>query len=147
MTDWDGRDREHREAASVLRHDLVNPINQILGYADLLVDDADRQGPTSRAESLRSIREMGRRALESIDDALIRDPDPDPGHVPDLQSMADDVGRISAAIGEACLTLEGDSSEVPDRGSFLDDLGRIREAAAMLSAMVRRLSVARAEPG
>jgi signal transduction histidine kinase len=145
MTDGAGPHRGHRAAASMLRHDLVNPINQILGYAELLVDDADRQGWASRAERLRSIREMGRRALESIDDALLREPDPDPGHLPDLQSLADGVGGLSDAIGEVCRTLEGAPSEVPDRTTFLDDLGRIREAAAMLSAMVRRVSVDEAE--
>jgi hypothetical protein len=145
MTDAPGPRPEPREAASKLRHDLINPVNQILGYADLLVDDADRQGWSSGAESLRSIRDLGRRARDSIDEALIRGPGLHPGRPPDLTALADAVAGISDAIGEACLNLEDASSRVPDRASYLDDLGLIRDAAALLSGMVRRASAAKVE--
>jgi signal transduction histidine kinase len=145
MTDAPVPRPEPREAASILRHELINPVNQILGYADLLVDDADRQGWSSTAEALRSIRDLGRRARDSIDEALIRGPGLHPGHPPDLMAMAEAVALISDAIGEACLKLEDGSSRVPDRAGYLDDLGLIRHAAALLSEMARRASAAKGE--
>jgi hypothetical protein len=131
-----------RDASSILRHDLINPVNQILGYAELMVDDADRQGWSTRAEGLRSIRDLGRRARDSIDEALIRGRDLHPGRPPDLTAMADAVTGISDAIGQACRRLEDASSRVPDGDGYLDDLGQIRDAAARLSEMARRATAA-----
>ncbi len=131
-------ERDDHGFASNLRHDLITPLNQILGYADLLIVDAEDQGRTFRAMSLRAIQAMGRRALEAIDDALIREPDP--GRPPDLVGLGPGVAVTSDAIVEACRALEDASAQVPDRASFLEDLARVRQAAATLGKMARRMA-------
>jgi hypothetical protein len=117
-------------------------VNQILGYAELLVEDADRQGRTSRAEGLRSIRDLGRRTRDLIDEALIRGRELHPGRPPDLRLLADAVAGISDAIGEACRELEDASSRVTDGDDYIEDLGLIGQAAARLSEMARRVTAA-----
>ena len=137
MTGADGPIPESRDPSSALRHDLINPVNQILGYTELLlVDHADGLSWPSRADRLRAIRELGRRARETIDDALIREPHPHP----DLRALALEVVGISRAIVEVCEGLEGDAAGLPERDGFLDDLGRIREATDQLSEMIRQAS-------
>ena len=138
MTDGPPRPPDDRHAASLLRHDMVTPVNQILGYADLLIAEAEDQGRAYRAQSLRSIRSMGRRALAVIDDALIRDPSL--GRPPDLAALAPGVVGPSAAIVEACRALEEASAQATDRASFLEDLGRVQDAAVILAEMARRAS-------
>jgi signal transduction histidine kinase len=58
------------EALKKLRHDLRTPINHILGYTDMLVEDAAEIGITGYVEPLRKIRSGGRALLELIQSSL-----------------------------------------------------------------------------
>lgn len=131
--------RDDREAAVLLRHDLVAPITQILGYCELLIDDAEEKGRVYRSQSLRSIRALGKQVLAAIDRVLLGPADL--GLPGDLAALVPTILIPIRAISEACNALEDASSVVPDRGDFLVDLARIREAASALTAMVRQASV------
>src|SRR4051794_33194825 len=109
MTDDLTPGRDQRDPASMLRHDLVSPVNQILGYAELLLSEAEDPGSADRAPGLRSIQDQGRRALEAIDGALLREPRP--GRPPDLAALVDGVVGPSEAIVEACAALERSSGQ------------------------------------
>jgi adenylate cyclase len=50
-----------------LRHDLRTPLHQIIGYAELLEDEARDSGDDGYLEDLRKIRAAARRALEVAD--------------------------------------------------------------------------------
>uniref|UniRef100_Q01YK6 histidine kinase n=1 Tax=Solibacter usitatus (strain Ellin6076) TaxID=234267 RepID=Q01YK6_SOLUE len=58
------------EALQKLRHDLRTPINHILGYTDMLVEDAAEIGISAFVEPLRKIRAGGRTLLELIQSSL-----------------------------------------------------------------------------
>jgi signal transduction histidine kinase len=58
------------EALKKLRHDLRTPINHILGYTDMLVEDAAEIGIAAFVEPLRKIRAGGRTLLELIQSSL-----------------------------------------------------------------------------
>ncbi len=58
------------EALKTLRHDLRTPINHILGYTDMLVEDAGEIGITQYEDALRRIRAGGRALLELIQSSL-----------------------------------------------------------------------------
>ena len=58
------------DALKQLRHDLRTPINHILGYTDMLVEDAGEIGITQYEDALRRIRAGGRALLELIHSSL-----------------------------------------------------------------------------
>jgi CheY-like chemotaxis protein len=117
-----------------LRHDLIGPLSRILGYCELLSEDADSLGLSYRAQSLRAIRRLGLEALAAIDNATIhRGKD---GRPIDVDSLVPGVLTPAHAIVEACDAIQDASSQVPDRATFLEDLARIRNDAAYLIALI-----------
>ncbi len=60
-----------------LRHDLRTPLSQIVGYAELLRDEASDNGDTAYLADLEKIRAAAHRALEVADEAV--PPSPAPG--------------------------------------------------------------------
>ena len=58
------------DARARLRHDLRTPLHQIIGYAELLEEDARERGQEDLISDLGKIREAARRALEAVDDAV-----------------------------------------------------------------------------
>jgi class 3 adenylate cyclase len=59
-----------------LRHDLRTPLSQIIGYAELLRDEAQDGGDTSSVADLEKILTAARRALEVADEAIPPSPSP-----------------------------------------------------------------------
>jgi class 3 adenylate cyclase len=58
------------EARARLRHDLRTPLHQIIGYAELLEEEARESGDAEYLEDLRRIRSAAKRALELADEAV-----------------------------------------------------------------------------
>ena len=116
-----------------LRHDLIGPLSRVLGYCELLSEDAESLGLNYRAQSLRAVRRLGLEALASIDAATIRRPDD--GRPVDADALVRGVLTPAHAIVEACRAIQDASSQVPDRAAFLEDLARIRNDAALLIAL------------
>ncbi|AHF90039.1 serine phosphatase [Opitutaceae bacterium TAV5] len=58
---------------SHLRHDLRTPINQIIGYSELLMEEADDAGHAAYAPDLEKIRDAARHLLNLINDNLTDD--------------------------------------------------------------------------
>ncbi len=57
-----------------IRHELRTPLNQILGYAELLMDQADDAGDTETSRDLRKIQAAARRLTGIINLLLTDDP-------------------------------------------------------------------------
>ena len=125
------------EAAALLRHDLITPVNHILGYCDLLVDDAEENGRIYRLQSLRVVRTLGKEALGAIDRALARALDGD--GPAEIASLGRALLAPSAAIVEACNAMAEASSGASDGPGFLDDLAKIREAGARLVLIAEQM--------
>ena len=74
--------------ASRRRHELRTPVNHILGYAELLIEDAEDLGRPERAEPLRAIHARGKEVLELVSSAAASGdaergrPGPTPGGAP-----------------------------------------------------------------
>jgi two-component system, NtrC family, sensor kinase len=58
------------EALAHLRHDLRTPINHILGYTEILLEDADESNLADAAPALREMNAGGRQLLDLIQGAL-----------------------------------------------------------------------------
>jgi PAS domain S-box-containing protein len=63
--------RAKSEFLANMSHEIRTPMTAILGYSDLLLEEAQREGaPPDRKEALRAIERNGRHLLELIDDIL-----------------------------------------------------------------------------
>ena len=132
-----------RDGLSTLRHDLVTPINHILGYCEILVEDAEHEGKVYRTRSLRAVQDLGRLALGVIDDAFL--PAIEAGRPVDAAALRRALLPPCTAIIEACHAIAESSAAAPDQATLADDLARIRAAAAQLLDQAARLAGAATE--
>src|SRR5438128_12388907 len=75
------------ESLSEVRHNLRTPINHILGYGDMLMEDAEGQGREAFLPDLRRILEDGKLALAIINGALT--PAANEVYEPQIHAMSD----------------------------------------------------------
>ncbi len=127
-------DRVKRAAIGHVRHELKTPINGILGYSEMLLEDLEDEDREELAPDLENIRKGGRELLRLIDTTL------DPDRIEQAVDIdLDEYGRqiradlrnpINAVIGYAELLIE--TVEESDRPQYVSDLQRIRTAAMRL---------------
>ncbi len=65
-----------KDAYSKARHDLRTPINQIIGYAELLEEEAEESGHDGYVSDLKKIQKAARRMLELVEEHLSADKAP-----------------------------------------------------------------------
>lgn len=65
--------RAHRALLSKLRHDLRTPINAILGYSEILIEDAGDRGETALLPDLERIHTAGSELLAMVNEVLSND--------------------------------------------------------------------------
>jgi signal transduction histidine kinase len=121
---------EHAALAE-LRHNLRTPINHILGYAELLIEDASEARNNAALESLRQIHSTVRGALADINSALANRESVKRSEVDALcQKIQPRMERIDHAIDRI---REDPSIGAPPE--WIPDLDRIAHAADALLAM------------
>ena len=69
-----------------IRHELRTPLNHILGYAELLMDQADEEGRTQWKADLGKIQSAGQRLLELMSVLFSENPETDVYTAPGTQS-------------------------------------------------------------
>ena len=93
MSDSSGR---KTDPLAKLRHDLRTPVNQILGYSELLQEEAEEKGEASFVSDLGKIQMAARQMLDVVDKALAAPaPPPSTGPGSGVWSAA----AVAAAIG------------------------------------------------
>ncbi len=123
--------RVRAAALGHIRHELRTPINGIIGYAEMLLEDVDEGDLVA---DLERIREAGRRLLGRVDAVL--QPDRLAGGSPEeLDAFAEQVRvdlrtPVSAVVGYAELLMETCQEE--GRDALLPDLERILTSAHRL---------------
>lgn len=116
------------DPVSGLRHDLRTPVNHILGYAEMLLEDAEQPDQDDRRRALEMTVSAARDVLGLINTALpsSRD-DIAPEEIGSLyDSLREPQGKILAAMRDLLTTDGGDPS-------FRDDIRRIIKAAERLA--------------
>lgn len=126
-------ERVRRAALGHVRHELRTPINAILGYSEMLLED---EPPEEVAQDLGRIRDGGRQLLGLVDSIL------DAGRIAadsgrDVESYAAQIEAdlrtpITSVVGYCEMLIEAE--EEAGRTSMTADLERIREAARSLLA-------------
>jgi class 3 adenylate cyclase/CheY-like chemotaxis protein len=122
-----------RAVLAHLRHELRTPLNHIIGYAEMLLEDLDRD-PLGIAASLREIHGDAQTVLGLVNEFLA------PGRVAaggvDLRRLPDEVIAPLDRIREAGRAL-GERARSAGAGELAGDVGRIVDAAERLMRMVR----------
>jgi hypothetical protein len=119
-----------------LRHDLLTPVNQIIGYCEMLIEDAEESGLTPLLGNLRRILDGGRRAFDVIQRSLHDAEDTTPEALRGLRVHLFEAAR---AIIDTCDLMSRHGEDECGAG-FPEDLAKIRNAAGNLSGLVDRTS-------
>ena len=124
------------QRVSVTRHDLRNPLGEILGFADILAEEAREQGHDAVGPGLAALHESAAAVLKQLNQTLTVE------HLAANPEAADELGRAlqrfsqeaadaASALHAHCTRLEGQP--------FLDDLVRIRQSATELGERAPKL--------
>ena len=112
-----------------LKHELRTPLNHIIGYCEMLIEEAQDFGREAAVPDLERIHTAGRHLLSVINDLF--DPDKAPAYRSDPSLLDHEVRTpLNQIIGYAELLQE----DVPPDASpsFTADLGKIHTAARQL---------------
>jgi signal transduction histidine kinase len=120
-----------------VRHDLLTPVNHIIGYCEILIEDAEGSGQEQVLAGLKSILEQGRHLLEEIEHAL-----PGAGKVNEAELPALRLHLLTTLrqILDACDGMRWGANPQALAG-FAEDLGRVRLAATNLIELADRIPV------
>ena len=120
-----------------MRHDLRTPLNAVIGYSEMLLEDADRENLGSITGDIEGVRAVGRHLLTVIDDLL---------RVPSSESAEPDLAAIGRALRERLrLPLDamvGSTNRLLERAEsaglagFIADVRHIRDAGLNLVSLV-----------
>ena len=132
-------DLSERAWLANLRHELRTPINAIIGYSEMLLEDAANQGDERLSADLQKIQTAGSQLLARVNEIL------DPAKIEreglgaDLETFGANLRHelrtpLSAVIGYAEMLLD----EAEDRGQkeMRGDLEKIRAAAERFLAFI-----------
>ena len=117
------------DAIARMRHSLRTPLNQIIGYSEMLMESASETGATPLVKDLKRIHTAGGQLLALINDALANWKI-EAGSIDVLTLRRDMRTPLNAIIGytEHCLDLD----VAKQNAEIASDLGKIRLAAQHL---------------
>jgi CheY-like chemotaxis protein len=140
MNDDTNASQSFQHLLSDLRHDLKNPIGQIMGYAEMLVEDADADKDWEFVKDLKNVSEAGERLLAIVDDLL--GPSRTSPDAIDAQSVQFRT-RIELDHIEGYIEILREfAEENEDFTETIDDLNTIDESAReFLSILIDRMPV------
>jgi len=130
----DGSARSKRAILAHIRHELRTPINAVIGYSEMLLEDESAAGNAARVRDLRSIREAAGEILGQVAEVLDADRIQRRSNI-DLAEYTQTIRHalrvpINSIIGYSELLMEDAAVEHAD--GLLADLGRIRSAGQRL---------------
>ena len=118
------------EDAKRLRHELRTPINHIVGYAEMLLEDSQKEEHAERRAALEEVIGAAGEILAEINTRLPPSlAEPTEEHVRTLYAAFQEPRARVVAATDRLGALPG----VADDADFASDLGRIREAAEKLA--------------
>jgi adenylate cyclase len=129
----DGADQFARQVSHV-RHDIRSPLTNIIGFADILIEDAGEEDQNQFLPDYRRIRQLAGDIFERVNSVLdlagIR---ADPGSLKELQSfILETAPAIKATIRQLL-----DQPSIAKHESCADDLRRIAAGTAQLAERAR----------
>ena len=115
------------------RHNLKNPVNAILGYSEMLIEDCEDEGLDHLIPDISKLNQAGSEILTSIEeifnDKALSDPEKSISTIAEEMEMALRT-PLNTIIGYSELLLE-DSDSI-DIDNFVSDINKITESGRML---------------
>ena len=123
------------DSLAQIRHDFRTPINHIIGYSEMLKEEAEDQGHEDLALEFQLIRLAGRRLLQSVTEALDSATHISTGVDLDILSRQlrkplDEIVGYTIALQEPVIRL--------DQPEILDDLTKIRTAVDLIFGLMKQ---------
>jgi class 3 adenylate cyclase len=115
-----------------LRHELRTPLNHIIGYAEMLLEEAQDGEIPEIAPALSTLRADARELLSSLNEVLARRP----GAPPDLAAASERLGPVVARVRQTVDDVRERVRRVRD-SALVADVERIRSATARLEQLLR----------
>jgi signal transduction histidine kinase len=141
----DGHDRTHearraqRAFLAHMRHELRTPMNAILGYSEILLEDAAERGLEAFIPDLQKIHTAGNQLLTLVNDMLTPEKLEAGTSDVDLATFGSDLRHelrtpINAVVGYSAMLLE----DAADRGQrdLIPDLQKIHAAANRFLSLI-----------
>src|SRR5436309_1379611 len=126
-------DASRKRPLAKIRHDLRTPINHIIGYSEILLEDAPGQMPETFLRDLRKIRGGGDQLLNLINQHLSAESFP--AAKPDLHQLCHELRTpVNHIIGYSELLI--DQCADLGRSDYQADLGKINNAAKIWLALM-----------
>jgi adenylate cyclase len=123
-------------ALSKIRHDFKTPLNQIIGYAEMLLEDAGAAGRADAETSLRRLLDSAQACLEVQGRLLTRQPEElRPEH---FQELKEDQTARSVYMKEILAELRAE----PASQEWAQDLDKLGIAVGNLGMLARKVSSA-----
>lgn len=124
---------------SHLRHDLRTPVNAIIGYGEMLVEDATQPGLGEFAATMQQVPLLGKTLLSLINEILDAGKLDRLGNDLNLETLANsmrrEVGEPARKVVVHCDNLLQQAMAM-DLDDFIPDLEKIREAGHRLLALL-----------
>src|SRR5262245_59066838 len=114
---------------SKIRHDLKTPLNQIIGYAKILMEDAESAGCQEAEDALRDLVASAEACVQVQERLLTRSTDE--VHVGHFEELKDDQAARASSMME---TLAGLRSQ-PAATEWASDLDRLHTAVTNLKTL------------
>jgi signal transduction histidine kinase len=124
-----GRRPPGEEEIAARRHVLRTPLNHILGYGELLREEAEDRALQDLTEDLCAVQELGRCALAAVDRAFARSPGS--GSDLDPERLRSELRPTVALIVASCASLR-DLIEGMGHLDLIADVEKIRAASVRL---------------
>lgn len=124
---------EHSKNTSNLSHDLRTPLNHIIGYSELMAEEAEDGGQQALVESLQSVRLIGKQLLALLNDTFSTLKSGPPlmrlrKVRTDLMMMADQVTAHTDALAKQI--------QQPEYSTFVADLHKIAAAVETFKGLI-----------
>ena len=120
-----------------LRHDLVGPLVRIIGYCELLNEDAASPEQEPRRERLVQMKRLAQEARRSIDAALLNR---DGQGQPSMTSLSQTLTLSTQEMLVVSQALLQGLQNAPDRNVVLDDLLRLANDVREFDRLARSLA-------
>jgi CheY-like chemotaxis protein len=124
-------DAQAADPVRALRHELRTPVNHIVGFGELLLEDAEASGSEALIEGLKEVVAGGRRALTTIDEILGSAAAGAGAPEPSRASSA--LAAIADQVMRRCVLLQESAARMDP--SIVADLQKIEAAARQLAGL------------
>lgn len=127
-----------------VRHEMLTPVNAVINYSEMLIDDACAVGRADLVADLQKLLDSGRRLLAVIDEAVAAGPaDTAPADLPAFAAQMHYRlrGTLNTVIGYSEMLADAPAGLGE---TYVSDLGRIGDSGRRLLALINDIANFRA---